>query len=297
MRTRQTSKAGFTSILCAVDFSLQSEAALQTAIQIARAHGAMLTALCVEDPLTSAGAAASGYDTAALRKATLAQLGRLVERVATTEGLGRNAWTVETLPGRPARAILACARRMAADLVVMGTNGRSGPAKFFFGSVADEVLRHTSVPILVVPRSGRRRAAQLIRNRPLIGAIELQHSRVDARRMARVARMLGGELTLVHVVNRDGDVPTVDYYQRDMTAAEKRLQAVAKSVGAQCCVLLGKPEDEIVVAAAAAKAGIIVLALRRGRGVFGRRQGATTYRVLCSSAIPVLALPARRFTG
>jgi hypothetical protein len=54
---------------------------------------------------------------------------------------------------------------------------------------------------------------------------------------------------------------------------------------------IGRPEDEIIAAASEARAGFIILALRRGRGIFGPRQGATTYRILCTSSIPVLALP------
>ncbi len=282
----------YQTILCAVDFSLQSYAALQTAVQIAKANGGRLTALRVEDPLLGAGAAASGYDTALLRKSTLAQMDRLMERMATPAGLNRDAWKVETLLGRPERTIIRFAKKIGADLIVMGTNGRRGPAKLFFGSVADAVLRRAPAPLLVVARSKPKRAQQHPQAGRIIGAIELgQQAQFDARRMARAAEMMGGQLTLVHVVYRAGDVPTVSYFEPQLAAAQKRLQSIAKSVGAESRVLLGRPEDEIAAAASDAKAGLIVLALRRGRGVFGPRQGATTYRVLCSSTIPVLALP------
>jgi nucleotide-binding universal stress UspA family protein len=248
--------------------------------------------LCVEDPLLGAGAAASGYDTASLRKSTRAQLDRLVERRAKAAGLSRGAWRVETLLGMPERTIINFAKKIASDLIVMGTNGRTGPAKLFFGSVVDAVLRRAPAPLLVVARSKPRHVDQSAQARPVIGAIELgEHARHDARRMARATEMMGGQLTLVHVVYRAGDVPTVSYYQPQLAAAQKRLQGIAKSVGAKSRVLLGRPEDEIAAAASEAKAGLIILALRQGRGIFGPRQGATTYRVLCSSTIPVLALP------
>ncbi|ARP99222.1 universal stress protein [Pseudorhodoplanes sinuspersici] len=44
-----------------------------------------------------------------------------------------------------------CVRKHKVDLVVMGTHGRTGPAKFFLGSVAEEVLRNSDVDVLVVP--------------------------------------------------------------------------------------------------------------------------------------------------
>jgi nucleotide-binding universal stress UspA family protein len=126
----------------------------------------------------------------------------------------------------------------------------------------------------------------------MIGAIELgEHDLADARRMATAADMLGGQMTLAHVVHRSSEVPSISYYQPQLKAAQQRLDSVAKRVSARGRVLLGKPEDEIAAAATAAKADLIILALRRGRGIFGPRQGATTYRLLCSSTTPVLALP------
>lgn len=48
-------------------------------------------------------------------------------------------------------AIRDCARKQKADLIVMGTRGRTGVAKFFLGSVAEEVLRRSEVDVLVIP--------------------------------------------------------------------------------------------------------------------------------------------------
>jgi nucleotide-binding universal stress UspA family protein len=126
----------------------------------------------------------------------------------------------------------------------------------------------------------------------MIGAIELgEHDLADARRMATAADMLGGQMTLVHVVHRSSDVPTISSYEPQLKAVRKRLDSVAKRVSAKRRVLVGRPEDEIAAAATDVNAVLIILALRRGRGIFGPRQGATTYRLLCSSTTPVLALP------
>lgn len=53
----------------------------------------------------------------------------------------------------PAEEILATARDVAAELVVMGTHGRSGIEKFFLGSVAEAVLRKAEFDVLAVPPS------------------------------------------------------------------------------------------------------------------------------------------------
>lgn len=57
--------------------------------------------------------------------------------------------------GAPAPEILAAARSSAADLVVMATHARSGPARWIFGSVTESVLRASEVPLLVVPARAR----------------------------------------------------------------------------------------------------------------------------------------------
>jgi nucleotide-binding universal stress UspA family protein len=288
---------GYQSILCAVDFSLQSSAALQAAADITGRNGGHLTALSVEDPLFGAGAAASGYDPTLLRKSTLDQLRRLVERVVRPTGLPAEMWSADTILGKPASTIVDFAKKMDADLIVMGTNGRRGPSKWFFGSVAEAVLRRAPAALLVVARSRPGRAGLRVQGRPVLGAIELGPSaRDDARRMARVAERVGGPLTLLHVVNHVPDPPEVprqldQYHHRRLLAARKRLASIARSVGAASRVVLGIPEDEIGAVASETKAGLIVLALRRGRGLFGPRQGTTTYRVLCASTIPVFALP------
>ena len=51
--------------------------------------------------------------------------------------------------GEPAREILACADRVAADVIVMGTHGRSQVGRFLLGSVTQEVLGYTVRPVLV----------------------------------------------------------------------------------------------------------------------------------------------------
>jgi nucleotide-binding universal stress UspA family protein len=63
---------------------------------------------------------------------------------------------VETLAGPAADAIVAEAKKWKADLIVMGTHGRRGVRRLVMGSDAEQVLRETPVPVLLV----RARAAR-----------------------------------------------------------------------------------------------------------------------------------------
>src|SRR6185437_9541673 len=51
----------------------------------------------------------------------------------------------------PVEAILDATRHVEADLIVMSTHGRGGLSRMLYGSVADQVLRRTTIPVLLVP--------------------------------------------------------------------------------------------------------------------------------------------------
>jgi nucleotide-binding universal stress UspA family protein len=67
-----------------------------------------------------------------------------------------NSLQVETviLKGAPADAILTYAKEEKIDLIIMSTHGRSGLARMVYGSVAENVLRHATCPILLVRVTG-----------------------------------------------------------------------------------------------------------------------------------------------
>jgi nucleotide-binding universal stress UspA family protein len=82
-----------------------------------------------------------------------------------------------------------------------------------------------------------------------------------------------------------------------MAEAGRRLDLVVRGltdIHVDRRVLLGDPAEEIAAAAADLRAGLTVLFLRRGHGLFGARPGSITYRVLCGTSTPVLAFPPSR---
>ena len=60
-----------------------------------------------------------------------------------------------TIHGTPADEILDYAKKNQVDLIIMSTHGRSGVSRWVFGSVADGVLRHSAVPVLIAPPPSR----------------------------------------------------------------------------------------------------------------------------------------------
>lgn len=69
------------------------------------------------------------------------------------EGLAAEAVVVD---GRAAEEILDYAQNNKVDLIVMTTHGRSGISRWFFGSVAEKVLQHSAVPVLMISPPGCR---------------------------------------------------------------------------------------------------------------------------------------------
>jgi nucleotide-binding universal stress UspA family protein len=57
---------------------------------------------------------------------------------------------IEVVEGVPGPAIVDTARRRGCDLIMMSTHGRSGVGRALLGSVADYVVRHSPIPVLLV---------------------------------------------------------------------------------------------------------------------------------------------------
>ena len=139
----------FRSILCPVDLSATSRAAARTAAVMAGRFKAKLIVVFVDDPLLSQ--AAARFDEDEITRRTQAEVTKFVLKAIGP--LIR--CTYEIVNGDPAEEILKAARRLGADLIVMGTQGHRGPKRLFFGSTADAVLRRSTIPVLVVPPTRR----------------------------------------------------------------------------------------------------------------------------------------------
>jgi nucleotide-binding universal stress UspA family protein len=139
------------TILVPVDFSAGAEAAVEWAQAIAARFGATLVLLHVVD--TTANALVGAPGGALAPPPTLYEELREEARRALAE-LGERTPGARTVlrEGVPRSEILAVAKEVGADLIVMGTHGRTGLAHLLFGSVAEHVVRHAPVPVFTVRR-------------------------------------------------------------------------------------------------------------------------------------------------
>lgn len=136
-------------VLFATDGSTPARRAFDRALTLARDAGATLHVLSVVDD-ASLGLFASD-DLVSVDEVLRGAAADAVDDAAThAEAAGLD--TVRTVRvGTPHREIVAYADDVAADVIVVGTHGRSGLSRALLGSVAARVMRTSPVPVLVVP--------------------------------------------------------------------------------------------------------------------------------------------------
>ena len=142
----------FKHILVPVDGSSTAQAAVDKAAGLAQAFGSRVTAIYVIDPYPFTGlgsdlaygqaeyltaATAEAQEATAAAHAALAAAG-VSDETRVVEA--HNVW----------RGIIDTAREVGADLIVMGSHGRRGLEKLVLGSVAQSVLTHAPLPVLIV---------------------------------------------------------------------------------------------------------------------------------------------------
>ena len=298
-------------ILCPVDFSDFSRHAFDRAVAIARSYGADVTVLHVL-PMPSAvpalpygpeGPGPFGLETVD-RDRALAELSRFL---AAEQAIGVPLHYVTAESPSIQQEIDLQTSRLSADLVVMGTHGRSGFNRLFLGSVAEKTLRTSRIPVLVVPP----RLPDVVpvgRDpfRSIVCAVDFSEDSARALGYAgSLAQHAAGRLTLLHSVElmAVGSDPMVGvnfdivgYQQALENSARAQLQKFVQPIAPGCdtetIVTTGKAYKEILRVATERSVDLIVLGVH-GRHAFDRLVfGSTTEHVVRRATCPVLAVPA-----
>ena len=128
----------FTRILVPLDGTTHSATALPPARTVARATGAELMLVRVVPPATFAGEFLPVEDARAYLSRIAAELAKGETRVKTRVRRGDN----------PAQEIVGTAESKYADLIVMATHGRTGFSHLLSGSIAEDMVNHSTIPIL-----------------------------------------------------------------------------------------------------------------------------------------------------
>src|SRR5215472_6287829 len=162
--TIATTSVGIHHVLIATDFSHQSDYVIRYGLDLVRLVGAQAEVAYVvpteEYALAGCEGVLAGRDAA---RRDLLELQRKLRFNAAYND--QTACHVTLLEGPVAECLLDCIRHRKLDLIVVGTHGRGGLGKFFLGSVAEKVFRHSPVPVLTIgPNIDRHRRLNELRH-------------------------------------------------------------------------------------------------------------------------------------
>ena len=287
-------RVGFQNILYLTDFSSPSEAALPFVLALAREFGSKIHAMNVVIPpgyvYTTPDMTAIAIE--AVEERALAEMKRVEVKLA---GFPHDIRVVRSTDvWDPVSAAL---EEKDIDLVVVGTHGRMGAERYLLGSVAEEILRQSPVPVLTIGPAARlhvQHSGHL--NRILFATDFSAESAAAAPRAISLARGPNGHLVLLHVAQRSKAAAEGAKCDVSVAEAMHRLYEIPRHLaveGSEAVIEYGDPAERIAEAASQRTADMIVIGVRRPAGVPGAAthlQRPTAHKLLVLAPCPVLTI-------
>lgn len=299
-----TPQLPFKRIVCPTDFSDASRAALAHAIGLAQWGGAEITIVHASPIVPLAGIELAVAVSMASANPTTwgVLLDDLAEFAEPARAAGLDVHTA-LVEGDAVHEILGMAEAVSADLLVMGTRGRSGLNRWLLGSVTESVLRRAACPVVTVAAAaGSSKRDGLFET--IVCPLDLRGASQATLRFAlALAREERASLTLLHVVDApDSEVDFNAHFEvpehRALLAddARRRLEkAVPAEARSRCkvseVVTVGTPAREILRIAQERRADLIVMGARGPNPIDALFFGSTARGVVRDAACPVLTLP------
>jgi nucleotide-binding universal stress UspA family protein len=286
------------TILVPLDGSPLAERALPYALSLARRSDSRISLVRATEAHTPSGADTLA-DRAGARLRAEAELTLVAARVRANE------IPVDTCVYDAAApdAILHAAEAEQAGLVVMSTHGRSGVGRWIYGSVAEAVLRHARVPVLLVPSTCERAWAA---NTPLRVLVPLDGSELAETAVEHASALVApgaATLILLQVVEpilaftADGLSATSPFDAEEALAgARTYLETLAERAAAlgwttEVDAVLGYAAGAIAAAARDHQVDVVAMATHGRGGIARVVLGSVATGVLQRSHTPVLVVP------
>jgi len=139
----------YSKILIAVDASEYSIKAAKMGFGLASQLKAKVALVAVIDESKAIGNPDANITSEQSKLLLMKEAERSIDQLK--EFYKGNDLAIYTPEGRPVEDIIKTAEVWEADLIVMGTHGRSGFRHLFMGGVAENVVRHSKIPVMIVP--------------------------------------------------------------------------------------------------------------------------------------------------
>lgn len=282
------------NILYLTDFSEPSEAALPFAISLAHGYGAKIHAVHVQLPQ-------------ALTYSTPESMAVMLEAEDECARLERDRLDAELAGVRHDvsivrdasvwNAVEAAIRNCAADVIVLGTSGRSGIARLVLGSTAEDIFRRSQIPVLTIgpfARVGMHSAGKF--HSILFATDFTPHSLAAAPYAISLAQENQARLILFHVIRNSERELLAGQVVTPIDAAVRSLEKIVPEGAALWCKPMtmlgyGEPAGRILQVAREDHADLIVLGVNRvHRGRATHLERAIAHQVVAHATCPVLTV-------
>lgn len=281
------------NILYTTDFSPSAEAAAPYAWELAKRYGAKVIGLHVR-PLESNGMVPPEA-WAAVHEANVLQAKQQAGHLKTLLRGVENE--VEVTGGVIWDVISKTIEEKKVDLVVTGTHGREGLGKLVMGSHAENILRHSPVPVLVVGPYVRMAPEKTTRMKRILFATDFSEASLAALSYAlSLAEENQAELDILRVVAPQKSGELVNPRELMDAAVRQMKQLVPMEAEAWCkpqfLTEVGEPTQKILQVAKLSKADLIVLGVKRVYRALGVTHipWTTAHKIIAEARCPILTV-------
>ncbi len=291
------------SVLIATDFSEASEKALRYSLALARFYESKF---CLAHVVSSLGPAMAGPGAiAACEEAVSREAAALEDSLIHSGALTAIQHKFVVRQGELWPELREIIRQENADLLVVGTHGRHGIAKLFFGSIAEQIFRQADCPVLTLgPHTdGLPWFGMSSTNRTFLFATDFGPASLHGLPQAiAAANQFGAKLAFLSIVPAapsHTDEALTDWQEDARMRTVQRLAKLAEDTGLDTRPQLyaefesGRPVSEkILETAEKLRADLIIMGLHDSAhtGIISHMDLATTYDVVCQARSPVLTV-------
>ena len=198
------------------------------------------------------------------------------------------------LSGDMVQTLAATIEQKEVDLIVLGTHGRGGISDLFMGSIAEDIFRHISCPVLTVGPKVKFPEAHEVNIERVLFATDLAHGPHALPFALSLAEENNARLMMLHVVQATvmfNDIVPDEWSDKAKNNMREMLPADATLADEpELIVGVGNPSEEIVNVAIEKQADIIVMGVHTGPPSASHAPWAIAHQVVGHAPCPVLTV-------
>jgi nucleotide-binding universal stress UspA family protein len=265
-------------LMIATDGSQYSESAIREAISLAKICSSNLIAVSVVKTNLEFDSVLPQF----VEKAEQEAIKHLESVKAQAAKEGVNCTTIVSLSEEPYEDIVRHASKNNADMIIMGTHGKTEMKRLMMGSVTAMVIGHAPCNVLVVPLHAKVECRNII-----LATDGSKYSEAAASEALGIAKRRGSFLIVISVASSDEEITLAkDNVNKVAEAAEK------EGIKATSVVAKGKPYEVIIETSKQNKADLIIVGSHGRTGLARLLMGSVTERVIGHADVAVLVVKA-----